>query len=243
MHRPRSPLALLTAIFAGLVNRHQRGVIDYLLEENRILRAKLGKPRLQFTDAERRRLARKGGPLGRKILDGIASIVTPDTILACHHDVRRVDDPRMKPIDECRSWWIGEPQMRLESDPEDQAHRRRLTRPDLDWADHGNHVKAGNTQLISTGREAVGASGRIRAELQVLVAPAIDAAAEDPRRSERTVVLALEMNHERTRQTQTNLADVPGLVLPDVPRTCRQARVSREGSRSTCGSQEARGQV
>src|SRR5262245_28829326 len=84
MPRPRSPLALLTAIFAVWGNRHQRGVIDYLLEENRILRAKLGKSRLLFTDAERRRLARKGGPLGRRILEAIASIVTPDTILAWH---------------------------------------------------------------------------------------------------------------------------------------------------------------
>ena len=84
MHRPRSPLALLAGIFAGWVNRHQRGVIDYLLEENQILRAKLGKPRLQFTDAERRRLARKGGPLGRRILEAVAQIVTPDTILAWH---------------------------------------------------------------------------------------------------------------------------------------------------------------
>ena len=55
MKRPRSPLALLTAIFAGWVNRHQRGVIDYLLEENRILRAKLGRSRLLFTEPERRR--------------------------------------------------------------------------------------------------------------------------------------------------------------------------------------------
>jgi hypothetical protein len=86
MPRSRSPLALLTAIFAGWVNRHQRGVIDYLLEENRILRAKLGKSRLQFTDAERRRLARKGGPLGRRILEAIVSIVTPDTILAWHRE-------------------------------------------------------------------------------------------------------------------------------------------------------------
>jgi putative transposase len=84
MNRPRSALALLAAIFAGWVNRHQRGVIDYLLEENRIIRAKLGTSRLQFSDAERRRLARKGGPLGRKILEAIASIVTPDTILAWH---------------------------------------------------------------------------------------------------------------------------------------------------------------
>ena len=84
MKRPHSPLALLSAIFAGWVNRHQRGVIDYILEENRVLRAKLGTARLQFSDAERRRLARKGGPLGRRILEAIASIVTPDTILAWH---------------------------------------------------------------------------------------------------------------------------------------------------------------
>jgi transposase InsO family protein len=83
MRRP-SPLALLTAIFAGWVNRHQRGVIDYLVEENRILRARLGKSRLLFTDAERRRLARKGGPLGRRILEAIVSIATPGTILAWH---------------------------------------------------------------------------------------------------------------------------------------------------------------
>jgi putative transposase len=48
------------------------------------LRTKPGKSRLQFSDAERRRLARKGGPLGRRILEAIASIVTPDTILAWH---------------------------------------------------------------------------------------------------------------------------------------------------------------
>ena len=49
MRRPRSPLALLTAIFAGWVNRRQRVVIDYLLEENRILREKLGQSQLQFS--------------------------------------------------------------------------------------------------------------------------------------------------------------------------------------------------
>jgi hypothetical protein len=89
MNRPRSPPGLLTAILAGWVNRHQRGVIDDLLEENQILRAKLGEARLQFSDAERRRFARKGGPLGRWILEAISQIVTPDTILALAQEARR----------------------------------------------------------------------------------------------------------------------------------------------------------
>jgi helix-turn-helix protein len=40
--------------------------------------------RLRFTDDQRRRLAAKGKPLGRKALRQIAMIVTPDTILAWH---------------------------------------------------------------------------------------------------------------------------------------------------------------
>ena len=43
-----------------------------------------GGKRLRFTDDQRRRLAAKGKPLGRKVLGTIATIVTPDTILAWH---------------------------------------------------------------------------------------------------------------------------------------------------------------
>jgi len=46
-------------MFAGWVNRHQLNVIDYLQEENRVLKERLGGRRIRFTDAERRRLARK----------------------------------------------------------------------------------------------------------------------------------------------------------------------------------------
>ena len=38
-------------------DRQQQDVIDYLTEENRMLKAKLGSRKFQFTDAERRRLA------------------------------------------------------------------------------------------------------------------------------------------------------------------------------------------
>jgi hypothetical protein len=54
-----APLKRLLMMFAGWVNRQQLGVIEYLKEENRILRERLGERRICFTDAERRRLARK----------------------------------------------------------------------------------------------------------------------------------------------------------------------------------------
>jgi hypothetical protein len=63
------------------VNRQQQAVIDYLLEENRVLRAAHGSRCLRLTDDQRRRLAVKGHVLGRRRLAAIAGIVTPDTIL------------------------------------------------------------------------------------------------------------------------------------------------------------------
>jgi len=68
-------------MFSGWVNRHQNQVIDYLMEENRVLREQLGGRRLRLNDDQRRRLAVKGKLLGRKILAAVAGIVTPDTSL------------------------------------------------------------------------------------------------------------------------------------------------------------------
>jgi len=78
------PLRLLLATFAGWVNRHQAQAIEYLAEENRVLKEQLGNKRLRLTDDQRRRLAAKGKPLGRRLLDQVAAIVTPDTILRWH---------------------------------------------------------------------------------------------------------------------------------------------------------------
>jgi len=79
-------LQLLLATFAAWANRQQAGVIAYLIEENRVLKEQLesGGTRLRFTDDQRRRLAAKGKPLGRKALRKIATIVTPETILGWH---------------------------------------------------------------------------------------------------------------------------------------------------------------
>ena len=49
-------LQLLVLIFAGWVNRSQQDVIEYLREENRVLREQLGGRRLLFTNGQRRRL-------------------------------------------------------------------------------------------------------------------------------------------------------------------------------------------
>ena len=51
------PFHLVLSAMAHWLNREQAAIIDYLHEENRVLRDRLGPKRLRFTDAERRRLA------------------------------------------------------------------------------------------------------------------------------------------------------------------------------------------
>ena len=77
-------LQFLVLTVAGWVNRHQEDLIDYLREENRVLREQLGPRPLRLTDAQRRRLAVRGKTLGRRALSQVAGIVTPDTILRWH---------------------------------------------------------------------------------------------------------------------------------------------------------------
>jgi transposase InsO family protein len=79
-----TPFQLMLVSLAGWINRQQQDVIAYLKEENKVLKSKLKGKRIRFTDDERRRLAVKGKILGRKLLNEVASIVTPDTILAWH---------------------------------------------------------------------------------------------------------------------------------------------------------------
>ncbi len=76
------PWQLFIVTFAGWVNRHQQKVIDDVVDENRVLKGQLRGRRLRLTDDERRRLAAKGKVLGRKVLAEVATIVTPDTIMA-----------------------------------------------------------------------------------------------------------------------------------------------------------------
>ena len=74
-------LQFLMLILAGWVNRSQQDLIEYLLEENRVLREHVGGRRLRFTDGQRRRLAAKAKAISRKGLFEIGTLVTPDTLL------------------------------------------------------------------------------------------------------------------------------------------------------------------
>jgi hypothetical protein len=82
-----APLQFLLLVFAGWVNRRQVEILEYLQEENRVLREQLGDRRLRFTDAQRRRLAVKGRVLGRRVLQQLAGLVTPDTILRWYREL------------------------------------------------------------------------------------------------------------------------------------------------------------
>ena len=78
------PFRFVLIAVAGWMNQHQLQVIDYLREENRVLREQLDWRRLRLNDDQRRRLAAKAKGLGRKLLGEVATIVTPETLLAWH---------------------------------------------------------------------------------------------------------------------------------------------------------------
>ena len=63
------PFHLLVIALAGWLNRQQQAVIDYLIEESRVLKDQLEGKRLRFTDEQRIRLAVKAKVLGRRVLD------------------------------------------------------------------------------------------------------------------------------------------------------------------------------
>jgi putative transposase len=72
---------------AGWIQRGQRSTIDYLVEENWVLREQLGKRRVRLTDDQRRRLAMRAKALGRAALSDVAGIVTPDTLLRWYRNL------------------------------------------------------------------------------------------------------------------------------------------------------------
>ncbi len=81
------PWHLLAATIAGLLGEQQRHVIEYLIAENRVLRAQIGNRKLRLNDDERRKLAALSRPLSRRVLDEICSLVTPDTLLRWHRQL------------------------------------------------------------------------------------------------------------------------------------------------------------
>ena len=84
MTKSLDPFRFLVMAVSGWMNQQHMELIDYLREENRVLREQLGHRRLRFDDDRRRRLAVRAKGLGNKLLREVATIVTPETLLAWH---------------------------------------------------------------------------------------------------------------------------------------------------------------
>src|SRR6185437_1742225 len=84
MARALDPFRFVLITVGGWMNHHQQQIIEYLREENRVHREQLSGRRVRFNDDQRRRLAAKAKGLGRKLLAEVATIMTPETLLAWH---------------------------------------------------------------------------------------------------------------------------------------------------------------
>jgi hypothetical protein len=56
------PFRFLATVLAGWANQRQQDVLEYLREENRVLREQLGDRRIRFADEQRVRLAERARP-------------------------------------------------------------------------------------------------------------------------------------------------------------------------------------
>jgi len=119
MPRVLDPFRFVLISIAGWMNQRQLQIIDYLREQ-------LSGRRVRFNDNQRRRLAAKAKGLGRRILAEVATIVTPETLVAWHRKLiaqkydgsskRRPGRPRtaeqiealvLRMAEENRDWAIG----------------------------------------------------------------------------------------------------------------------------------------
>jgi hypothetical protein len=80
-------LRIVLGALTGWLDRRERDVVAYLIEENRLLRRQLGGRRLRLTDDDRRQLADRAYRVGRSALRQIATIATPDTLLRWHRQL------------------------------------------------------------------------------------------------------------------------------------------------------------
>jgi len=148
------PFRFLLIAFSGWMNDRQQLLIDYLREENRVLREQLGGKRLRFTDDQRRRLAVKAKELGRKVLIELGTIVTPETLLAWH---RRLIAGK---YDGSKKRFPGRPRtakeietlvVRLANENRTWGYRRSWRATELSRRRSGNERSAGRNFSSSTG--------------------------------------------------------------------------------------------
>ena len=102
-------LQFLLMLVAGWLQRQQAVTIEYLKAENRMLRERLGKRRIIFTDAERRELAEKARAVGRKMLSASWRDRRPETLSLARELVARKWTflERRRPVGhaQAKNWW------------------------------------------------------------------------------------------------------------------------------------------
>jgi hypothetical protein len=113
----------LLAYVTGSVNQELLLQNEYLVAENRILRAKLPS-RLRLSDPERATLAEIGKRVGRKALREVACVAKPDTILAWYRRLiaKKFDDSKYRQ-------YPGRPKVQ----PEVEALVVRMARENSGW--------------------------------------------------------------------------------------------------------------
>ncbi len=84
MNEILQPWQLLLAILSGWIHHRQQKMIEFQNDQIESLLKQMGRKRILLTDDQRRLLAVKGKALGRKTLQELTTIVTPDTILRWH---------------------------------------------------------------------------------------------------------------------------------------------------------------
>src|SRR5215208_4875080 len=116
-------VASLLAYVTGLVNRELQLQVEYLVAENRILRAH-APARLRLSDAERATLAEIGKRLGRKGLAKVAQVAKPETILGWWRNLvaQKFDGSK-------RRFYPGRPRI----DPEVESLIVQMARENSGW--------------------------------------------------------------------------------------------------------------
>ena len=156
----------LLAYITGSVDQELLLRNEYLVAENRVLRAQInGRPRL--TDGERKTLAEIGKRLGTKVLEDVASIVRPETILAWHRKLvaRKFDGSK-------RRRYPGRPRVSSEIEKlavrlaklilfGEASLRRALAQFGAHFHHERNHQGKGNVLLFPSGSDGTSGEGPV----------------------------------------------------------------------------------
>jgi hypothetical protein len=165
MRQALDPFRLLLISVAGWFNQQQRVALDYLREENRVLREQLGNKRLRLNDDQRRRLAAKAKKVARRILHEVATMVTAETLLAWHRKLiaqkydgsARRGPGRPRTRDEIRRLVI-----RMATENRDEGSLRKTIREFVaHYQSERNHQGLGN-RLIIPDESHAGNGGAVR---------------------------------------------------------------------------------